>query len=91
MRNPFVIVGITITAVVGWSCGAQMMGELLQDAGARLSDAGVARAQASCTWQVRRVSQLDSSGRAYASEVSIPAGWEPFGNTDVSVLIRRCQ
>lgn len=72
-----------VVAIVGWTCGASGVGNALVDAGMLLRDAGKARAQTTCTWQVKTGPTLNFSGQ-------IDQGWEPYAADNGYHVLRRC-
>lgn len=76
-------VAFAVVAMVGWACGASSVGNALVAAGTLLRDTGQARAQTTCTWEVKRGPAVTLSGK-------IEQGWEPFSTEGGSYLLRRC-
>lgn len=77
-------VAFAVVLIVGWACGASGVGNALVDAGMALRDAGQARAQTNCSWEVKLGPSVAFSGL-------IDQGWEPFSTEGGYHVLRRCR
>jgi hypothetical protein len=77
-------VAFAVVLIVGWACGASGVGRALIDAGTLLRDAGTARAQTNCTWDVKL-------GPSVATNGPVEQGWEPYAEASGSIMLRRCR